>query len=92
MGEVIKFRRPSAVKRAQGKTLCSSGFHKWQVAQKKQFDVHRGPPRHTAQLRTLRRHQNDARLNQLLLNQLLLNQEVAATAAGIHTPVPPSPQ
>ena len=42
MGDVIKFQRPSAVKRAQGKTLCSSGFHKWQVAQKKQFDVRRG--------------------------------------------------
>ena len=42
VGEVIKFRRPSAVKRAQAKTLCNSGFHRWQVAQKKQFDVHRG--------------------------------------------------
>lgn len=42
MGEVIKFRRPSAVQRAQGKTLCTSGFHKWRLAQKKQFDVHRG--------------------------------------------------
>ncbi len=42
MGDVIKFRRPSTTKRAQGKTLCSSGFHKWQIAQKKQFDVQRG--------------------------------------------------
>jgi hypothetical protein len=42
VGEVIKFRRPSATRRAQGKTLCTSGFHKWQVAQKKQFDVRRG--------------------------------------------------
>jgi hypothetical protein len=27
---------------ARGQTLCRSGFHKWQVDQRKQFDVHEG--------------------------------------------------
>ncbi len=42
MGEVIKFRRPSARERAEGKTLCETGFHKWRVATEKKFDVKRG--------------------------------------------------
>ena len=42
MGVVVKFRRPAAAIKAQGKTLCASGFHKWRIAQKKQFDVQRG--------------------------------------------------
>ncbi len=42
MGDVVKFKRPSQVRKAQGKTLCGSGFHKWRITQKKQFDVHRG--------------------------------------------------
>jgi hypothetical protein len=28
--------------RAEGKTLCSSGFHKWQVQTEKRFDVKQG--------------------------------------------------
>ncbi len=42
MGEVIKFRRPSARERAEGKTLCETGFHKWRVVTEKKFDVKRG--------------------------------------------------
>lgn len=42
MGEVIKFRRPSAKARAEGKTLCESGFHKWRVVTEKKFDVKQG--------------------------------------------------
>ena len=29
-------------RRAEGKTLCSSGFHKWQVLAEKRFDVKQG--------------------------------------------------
>jgi len=29
-------------KRAEGKTLCTSGFHKWQVVGGKRFDVKQG--------------------------------------------------
>ncbi|BAU47216.1 ABC transporter permease [Sulfurifustis variabilis] len=42
MGEVIKFRRPSARERAERKTLCETGFHKWRVVTEKKFDVKRG--------------------------------------------------
>jgi hypothetical protein len=42
VGDVVKFQRPSLVNKAKGKTLCGSGFHKWIIAQKKQFDVQRG--------------------------------------------------
>ncbi|HEU4486154.1 MAG TPA: hypothetical protein VFR96_11765 [Povalibacter sp.] len=29
-------------KRAEGKTLCSSGFHKWEVLAQRRFDVKQG--------------------------------------------------
>jgi hypothetical protein len=29
-------------KRAEGKTLCTSGFHKWEVLSAKRFDVKQG--------------------------------------------------
>lgn len=41
MGEVVKFERPSPQKRNKGKTLCKSGFHKWQVVERP-FDVKLG--------------------------------------------------
>ncbi len=28
--------------RAHGRTMCQRGFHKWQVNQRKQFDVRQG--------------------------------------------------
>jgi hypothetical protein len=42
VGEVIKFKIPKAKDKHQGKTLCKSGFHKWQIVQEKQFDVKLG--------------------------------------------------
>lgn len=42
MGEVIKFRRPSLKERAEGRTLCDRGFHKWKVVTEKKFDVKQG--------------------------------------------------
>jgi len=42
---VIQLRKAKAertTKRAEGKTLCSSGFHKWQVVKQSQFDVKLG--------------------------------------------------
>ena len=45
MGDILQFK-PVTVKqkkkKGRGKTLCKSGFHKWDVDQKKQFDVKRG--------------------------------------------------
>ena len=42
MGEVVRFRKPTAAEKHRGKTLCKSGFHKWQVQKDKQFDVKQG--------------------------------------------------
>jgi len=50
MGEVVEFNRKDLDKKrklktqnkAKGKTLCKSGFHKWEIDKKKQFDVKSG--------------------------------------------------
>jgi hypothetical protein len=42
MGDVVRFRRPTATEKAQGKTLCKHGFHKWRVWKDKDFDVRQG--------------------------------------------------
>ncbi len=42
MGDVIPFRQPPKKRKGEGKTLCKSGFHKWAVDPKKQFDVKQG--------------------------------------------------
>lgn len=42
---IIQFRKAKSErtqKRAEGKTLCDSGFHKWQVVKQSQFDVKLG--------------------------------------------------
>ena len=42
MSNVVPFRKSSNKERAHGRTMCRSGFHKWVIDQKKQFDVKRG--------------------------------------------------
>jgi len=42
MGEIIKFKKPSLKEKAEGKTLCKSGFHRWKVVTEKKFDVKQG--------------------------------------------------
>ncbi len=42
MGEVIPFKRPKPGEKQAGKTLCTSGFHKWEIQNDKLFDVKRG--------------------------------------------------
>ena len=42
MGEVIPFKPAPRKKKASGKTLCKSGFHKWAPDPRKQFDVKQG--------------------------------------------------
>jgi|GEM_PF-174737 hypothetical protein len=42
MGEVVRLKRPAAREKAEGKTLCKSGFHKWRVVTERQFDVKQG--------------------------------------------------
>lgn len=42
MSKVLPFKKPSAKRKAEGKTLCNSGFHKWGIDHRKQFDVKQG--------------------------------------------------
>jgi hypothetical protein len=41
MTNVINLKKVKQ-KRAEGKTLCSSGFHKWEVLSARRFDVKQG--------------------------------------------------
>jgi hypothetical protein len=41
MSNVINLKKAKQ-KRAEGKTLCSSGFHKWAVLSGRRFDVKQG--------------------------------------------------
>jgi hypothetical protein len=41
MSNIINLKK-ARQKRAAGKTLCGSGFHKWQVAVERRFDVKSG--------------------------------------------------
>ena len=41
MSNVINFRKAKQ-KRAERKTLCTSGFHKWEVMSERRFDVKQG--------------------------------------------------
>ncbi len=42
MADILPFRRPKAAEKHRGKTLCRSGFHKWQVDKAQVFDVKQG--------------------------------------------------
>ncbi|MFA7094869.1 MAG: hypothetical protein WC383_00105 [Gammaproteobacteria bacterium] len=42
MGEVIPFKRPRPAEKHRGKTLCKSGFHKWEAVGSNPFDVKQG--------------------------------------------------
>lgn len=42
MGEVVKFKIPKPSEKHKGKTLCKSGFHKWEILKEQQFDVKQG--------------------------------------------------
>ena len=41
MSNIINLKKAKQ-KRAEGKTLCTSGFHKWEVMSAKRFDVKQG--------------------------------------------------
>jgi len=42
MGDVVQFKKKTAADKHKGKTLCRSGFHKWQVKTENKFDVKKG--------------------------------------------------
>jgi hypothetical protein len=41
LSNIINLRKAKQ-KRAEGKTLCSSGFHKWETLAERRFDVKEG--------------------------------------------------
>ena len=42
MGNVVPFKKLRPKDKHKGKTLCNSGFHKWEVVQGNPFDVKQG--------------------------------------------------
>ncbi len=42
MAKIVKFQRPSLREKAEGRTLCKSGFHKWKIVTERKFDVKSG--------------------------------------------------
>lgn len=42
MGDVVPFKKPKPSDKHRGKTLCGSGFHKWEVESNSRFDVKQG--------------------------------------------------
>jgi len=42
MAEILPFKKPKAKEIHKGKTLCKSGFHKWEVINENPFDVKMG--------------------------------------------------
>lgn len=42
MGDIVAFKRPKPSEKHKGKSLCKSGFHKWEVEKKLPFDVKSG--------------------------------------------------
>lgn len=42
MGDIVRFKRPSLEQKHKGKTLCKSGFHKWEIVKGNPFDVKTG--------------------------------------------------
>ncbi len=42
MADILPFKRKKLSEKHKGKTLCRSGFHKWEIEQKQKFDVRHG--------------------------------------------------
>jgi hypothetical protein len=42
MAEILAFKKKKLSQKHKGKTLCRSGFHKWEIINEKQFDVKQG--------------------------------------------------
>jgi len=42
MTDILTFKKKKLSEKHKGKTLCRSGFHKWEVIKDRQFDVKQG--------------------------------------------------
>lgn len=42
MADILVFKKKKLSEKHKGKTLCKSGFHKWEILKDRQFDVKQG--------------------------------------------------
>jgi len=42
MGDILTFKKKTPSEKHKGKSLCRSGFHKWEILTEKKFDVKQG--------------------------------------------------
>lgn len=42
MADILPFKQLKPSERHKGKTLCKSGFHKWEISKEKQYDSRQG--------------------------------------------------
>ena len=42
MADILAFKKNKLSRKHKGKTLCRSGFHKWEIVEEKQFEVTQG--------------------------------------------------
>jgi hypothetical protein len=42
MADILAFKKKKLSEKHKGKTLCKSGFHRWEVITENQFDVKQG--------------------------------------------------
>ncbi|MCK5396094.1 MAG: hypothetical protein KAJ32_08885 [Gammaproteobacteria bacterium] len=42
MADILKFKKKTPAEKHKGKSLCRSGFHKWQILNDRKFDVKQG--------------------------------------------------
>jgi hypothetical protein len=61
MAEIIPFKKPKLSEKHKGKTLCKSGFHKWEILKEQQFDVKQGKLVTVYQCRRCGKMKNEAR-------------------------------
>ena len=61
MAQIIPFKKPKLSEKHKGKTLCKSGFHKWEILKEQQFDVKQGKLVTTFQCRRCGQIKNEAR-------------------------------
>lgn len=42
MADILTFRKKTPAEKHKGKSLCRSGFHKWEILKERKFDVKLG--------------------------------------------------
>lgn len=42
MADILTFKKKTPAEKHKGKSLCRSGFHKWQILSERKFDVKQG--------------------------------------------------